>query len=398
MSRRMALLGLCTGLTLLAQSAGATAVFAAPKRYARVAAEIDYGPQATSYLGFGRKAYAQAVADAKNMAIHINDFLDAPSEASLADARQAWRDARPAYSRTETLRFVNSPIDQPGSAEIPPGPELRINAWPVNEAVMDSVRGAPGSGLIGDSVSLDEALLIASNQARDEADVTLGWHAIEFLLWGQDFNAEGPGQRSYKEFLPGDAQNDRRRRYLKLVTSILVRDLESVAEEWSAAGSYSAFIEKEAPVEVVGRLLHGAASLAAIELYGERMTVALDSRSQEDEHSCFSDNTLADLSGNLEGIRWLLMGRYDDQNLGSSVLELVEWRDPTLAGRLLAALDDASAQLAKLDQPFDQIILLPDNDPLRAQAERTAESMRQVAVQLKAVAERLGIDIVVPGV
>ncbi len=388
----------CLALPLVAQS---TAVFEAPRRYQKPdAPRLDMSPQAAVFVRFGREIYSAAHSDAVTLGKAIDTFLAEPNNDTLASARDAWRAARPAYGRSETLRFINSPIDHPGDATVPPGPELRINAWPVNEAVIDAVKGDPTSGLITSDIALDTQTLIRSNQASDEADITLGWHAIEFLLWGQDFNSSGPGDRAASDFVPGTAINERRRQYLKLATDILIADLASVAAAWRDESTlqYGQWLEKQPAVEVVGRALHGAASLAAIELYGERMTVALDSRSQEDEHSCFSDNTLADLASNLEGIRELIAGTRDGEPTGDSVIALVRWKDPALADRLSTALDAARDSLATLDEPFDQIILAPDDAPIRARAEATASRMRDIAVALKASAETLGIDIVVPGV
>lgn len=388
----------CLALPLEAQS---TAVFEAPRRYQKPdAPRLDMSPQAAVFVRFGREIYSAAHSDAVMLGKAIDTFLAAPNNDTLASARDAWRAARPAYGRSETLRFINSPIDHPGDATVPPGPELRINAWPVNEAVIDAVKGDPTSGLISSDIALDAQTLIRSNQASDEADITLGWHAIEFLLWGQDFSSSGPGDRAASDFVPGSAINERRRQYLKLATEVLIADLASVAAAWRDESTlqYGQWLEKQPAVEVVGRALHGAASLAAIELYGERMTVALDSRSQEDEHSCFSDNTLADLASNLEGIRELIAGTRNGEPTGDSVMALVRWKDPALANRLSTALDAARDSLATLDEPFDQIILASDDAPIRARAEATASHMRDIAVALKASAEALGIDIVVPGV
>ncbi|MCB1590410.1 MAG: hypothetical protein KDI56_15975, partial [Xanthomonadales bacterium] len=148
----------------------------------------------------------------------------------------------------------------------------------------------------------------------------------------------------------------------------------------------------------LGRGLHGAASLATIEVYGERLSVALDSGSQEDEHSCFSDNTVADLLSDVEGIEFFVSARYEDAPLGASVLDLLRWRKPSLAARLEDSIAATRAGLLAIDERFDQILLQPADSPARLQAEAAAEAARQIAVALKAAAEELGINIVIPGV
>jgi putative iron-regulated protein len=381
----------------------ATAVFEAPRRFQKAGTQLDLDlrPQAETFVRFGHAAYRQAHADAEVFRNSVLAFLDAPSHASLEAARQAWRDARPAYQRTEMLRFFNGPIDHPGGAGIAPGPEPRINAWPLNEAAIDGVEGWPDAGLVNDferPLTID--LILGANQTADEADVTTGWHAIEFLLWGQDFNPDGPGDRPFEDYLPGSAAAERRRTYLRLITELLVTDLGAVAAQWDPEGTdnYARWLESQPAVEVLGRGLHGAASLASIEVHGERLTVGLDSRSQEDEHSCFSDNSLRDLRGNLEGIRWFAEGRYEGQALGPSFIELLEWKDPARAARLREALVQAETDMAAVPEPLDQILVSEEGSDARAAAEKAAASARLLAVALKAAAESLAIDIVVPGV
>ena len=99
------------------------------------------------------------------------------------------------------------------------------------------VEGAPAGGIVNDpAVELTAESILALDQAADEADVTTGWHAIEFLLWGQDLSATGPGARPVSDFLAGQGNNDRRRLYLQTVTAMLADDLDALAAAWAADG------------------------------------------------------------------------------------------------------------------------------------------------------------------
>jgi putative iron-regulated protein len=379
------------------------AVFDAPRQFKKPNASlaIDFRPQAESFIRFCYQAQSAAARGAANLNLAVVAFLDQPDEAHLENARQAWRDARPAYQRTEMLRFFNGPIDHPAGAGIAAGPEARINAWPVNEASIDAVRGAPNSGLVfRDSGKLTRQQILDADQVADESDVSTGWHAIEFLLWGQDFSTEGPGERPATDFLPGEPYRERRRDYLRILAEMLLEDLDSLTQAWDPdrSDSYAHWLSDQPPIEALGRGIHGAASLAAIEIYGQRLTAPLDSGSQEDEHSCFSDNTLQDLRSNLEGIQFFVNARYDDKTFGASLMDLLKWKDPALAARLGRALARAGSDLASIPEPFDKVLSSSQDAPERALAETAAESVRQVAVALKAAAETLGIDIVVPGV
>lgn len=391
-------------ILLRSVSAPAHAVFDAPRQFQKAGvavAGIDLRPQADSFLRFGFRASTEAAAAVADLDIAIAQLLDHPDQAHLDAARQAWRDARPAYQRTEMLRFFNGPLDHPAVPGVSAGPEFRMNAWPVNEAAIDAVKGSPRSGLIYQgSGPLTRAQILAADQVADEADVTTGWHAIEFLLWGQDFDFNGPGARPASDFQPGDPYRERRRQYLRLLVDLLREDLSGQAQAWELKrpDSYAHWLSTQPAIEILGRGIHGAASLAAIEIYGQRLLAPLDSGSQEDEHSCFSDHTLRDLRSDLEGIRFFVEGRYGDETLGSSLIDLLTWKDPTLAQRLRTALERAQADLAAIPEPFDAVLRSAADAPGRARAEQAAESVRLVAVALKAAAESLGIDIVVPGV
>src|SRR5947207_2002746 len=125
----------------------------------------------------------------------------------------------------ETFRFYDGPIE---------ALEGRINSWPLDESFIDYVQGKPNAGLVNDtSTAMTINAIIGRDQVADEDQVTTGWHAIEFLLWGQDLDPDGPGNRPASDYLAGKGNNDRRRTYLDLVTAQLVADLDRVADEWA---------------------------------------------------------------------------------------------------------------------------------------------------------------------
>jgi putative iron-regulated protein len=137
-----------------------------------------------------------------------------------------------------------------------------------------------------------------------EENISTGWHAIEFLLWGQDRSETGPGDRSFTDYVDAKAPNaDRRRQYLSVSTALLVDDLSGITVQWTpSAKNYRAKFEKGSK-ESVRKIIVGLGSLSRGELAGERMEVALNSQDQKDEHSCFSDNTHRDIVNNAKGIQ-----------------------------------------------------------------------------------------------
>ncbi len=349
----------------------------------------DAAPQIEHYIRHVHDSYAASAKMARRLRGAITEFLAAPSQATLEAARAAWLEARPAYLVTETFRFYDGPIEEL---------EARINAWPLNEGFIDYVEGAPESGLINDlSRSIDLATILAHDQVTDEADVTTGWHAIEFLLWGQDLRPDGPGDRPFSDYLEGQGNNDRRRDYLRLVTDQLVADLDALAGAWqpAAADGYAARLRAMPQREALGRILNGMAILAGFELMAERLAVALDSGDQEDEHSCFSDNTKVDFVYNLKGIADVWSGQ-GAAGRGPSIRDLVAAQDTALAARIDALFAVAETHVAALGDPWDQVLAAPENSPERLAAEQAVLAFQDLGAGLRDAGAALGVLVVIP--
>jgi putative iron-regulated protein len=334
--------------------------------------------------------YAEAAADAAMLTGSIDALLAAPSQETLDAARKTWIAARPAYLKSEAFRFYDGPIE---------AVEGQINAWPMNEAFIDYTEGAPQSGIVNDpKAGVDAVSLAAINQKADEADVTTGWHAIEFLLWGQDLSATGPGNRPFTDYMPGMPATDKRRAYLKAVTNLLENDLKGLAKAWDAgsAGSYAATFKALPPREAIGRIVNGIAVLTGHEFRSERLAVALDSGDQEDEHSCFSDTTKQDYVYDFEGIEAVYYGRYPNGD-GAGLDDLIRKLDPAKADRIDALMADTKAKVAALGDPWDQVLAAPPDSAERQAAEAVVEALGALATELKASGSSLGVLVQVPG-
>lgn len=359
--------------------------------------QYDGAALAQAYAGNVRRAYAESAQAARSLRGAIARLLDAPGQDTLDAARRAWLEARRPYLTTEAFRFYQGPIDGPGDAQREPGPEGRINAWPLNEVVIDYVIGAPGAGLVHAlDVPMTRENILARDQVSDEADVTTGWHAIEFLLWGQDLDEHGPGARSPDDYRPGSAASERRRTYLALLADQLIDDLDWLERQWTPGveGSYAdEFIALE-PHEAIGRMLTGAALLAGHELASERLAVPLDSGSQEDEQSCFSDSTWQDFAWGLAGIKRVYYGRGEPQSIASTLQRL----DPALAVEMERRFADAERRVAALPDPFDRMVVSPPGSAQRDAGEAAVTALQQLAAGLRDVGRALGVLVIVPGV
>ncbi|MCW7539217.1 iron-regulated protein [Aquabacterium sp. A7-Y] len=322
----------------------------------------------------------------------VKAFVAQPSASTQEAARKAWLAAREVYGQTEAFRFYGGPIDDEQ------GPEGRLNAWPMDEAFVDSVKGKPGAGLINNrKVALSKKTLAAHNERGGEENISTGWHAIEFLLWGQDLNEAGPGARSFEDFVDGKAPNaDRRRQYLGLVTQLLVDDLRSLVQAWAPGvkNNYRARFEKGGS-ESLRKIFVGLGSLSRGELAGERLEVALASQDQEDEHSCFSDNTHRDAVTNALGIRNVWLGEYqrlDGSRLqGPSLRHLVGAADAALAERTTRQIAASVRAAEAIQAPFDREITGAADAPGRLRVQQTIASLVQQSKDLVEAAHRVGI-------
>lgn len=309
-------------------------------------------------------------------------FLADPTEAGLQGVKAAWLGARDTYGRTEAFRFYGGPIDaEPGDLE------ARINPWPLDESYIDAVIADPVA-----YPTLDRELLIGLNGAAGEDSISTGWHAIEYLLWGVDTDPEGPGARPVSDFTDPDL-GPRRLTYLGVVTDLLLEDLDAVAQQWAeGSDDYRADFVAEDPRDALTKILLGLGSLSGAELAGERMTVAFETREQEDEHSCFSDNTHNDLIANALGIQDVYLGRVGAQG-GPGLTDLVARLDGGLDAQVRARLEAAVAGLRAITPPFDAAIQADDLDAARQSVAGAILTLKNLTADLVAVADLLEIQL-----
>jgi putative iron-regulated protein len=348
--------------------------------------------------------YADTLETAKKLQTSIHAFVDAPSTESLTDAKQAWLAARDPYGLSEAYRFYQGPIDNDDTDDdIADGPEPLLNSWPLDESVIDYVAGEDGKPMEGGIINLpadyptiDAETLAAENAKASETSITTGYHAIEFLLWGQDFNAEGPGDRPYTDYVTGEGgtaeHQDRRGQYLTTIADLLVDDVDEVNSAWlEGEKNYRADFQAAPPLQSLGKIFLGMGSLSGAELSGERMGVAYKLKEQEDEHSCFSDNTLADLHNNATSIRDVLTGKYGD-NDGPGVDDLIEKKDAALAQKLRDGIQEAIDNIDAIDTPFDQAIL-GDDTPERKHIKAAIDALHTFTTDLQQAAKVLGVPL-----
>jgi putative iron-regulated protein len=362
-------------------------------------------PIIENYANIVLATYEDCLTTLHELDAAVNALLANPSEATLATARERWRMARIPYSHSEGFRYYAGPIDGEG------GPEGQINGWPLDENHIDAVAvakygAAPGLNIIGNPQefpAITPQLIADQNEAGGEKNIASGYHAIEFLLWGQDFN-EPPtaaGQRSFQDFVTnGDANSVAARRgaYLKAATTLLIQDIEGVTKQWRVppAGTEnyrSSFVTGDVYTGLK-RMLTGIITLAEVEMAGERMNVPLLSGDQEEEQSCFSDTSTDDLRNNAAGIEAVYFGRYQslrgDTIAGPGLAGAVKAADPRVADEIEARLTRTRTALQAIGTPFDREIQ-PDNKEGIARMQAAIDSLHAQTQSFTRVAQALQI-------
>ena len=153
---------------------------------------------ATTYADLVFAATPPTHRSATELQAAIDAFVAAPDRRHARRGQGGVADARDVYGPTEVFRFYDGPIDDPDD-----GPEGQINAWPMDEAYVDYVEDDPEAGIINDAEGVPEIttdVIVAANEEGGETNISTGWHAIEFLLWGQDLSEDGPGARPVTDY------------------------------------------------------------------------------------------------------------------------------------------------------------------------------------------------------
>lgn len=346
-------------------------------------AEVSAEAVVKNYADIALAKYEDSLQAAKALDGAIKEFLANPTAVTHQAAKDAWLAARVPYQQTEAYRFGNAIVDDW---------EGRVNAWPLDEGLIDYVDASYGTD--SDENSLYNANIIANasitvngeqidasnitpeliqdlNEAGDiEANVTTGYHAIEFLLWGQDLNGSnaGAGARSHTDFDNANCTNgncDRRADYLRAASKLLISDLEEMVGNWTTNGEARKAV-MENPNNGITSILTGMGSLSYGELAGERMKLGLLLHDPEEEHDCFADNTHNSHLYDAVGIQNVYLGSYTriDGSVvsGASLAQIVAEKDAELdkemRGKLNATVGkmEAMAERAVSIEAYDQMI------------------------------------------
>ncbi len=378
-----------------------------------IASAASEGDVLAHYADLAHAVYEDSLMTARELQDAVEQFIAAPTEDNLANAKNAWLASRVPYQQSEVYRFGNAIVDDW---------EGKVNAWPLDEGLLDYVAGDYGTEseenpgyaanvIANASFSFSGENVDASNITKDllaetlqelggvEANVATGYHAVEFLLWGQDLNGTGPGAgaRPASDFDTANCTNgncDRRAAYLSTATDLLVDDLEWMTSQWAAGGAAHEGL-------ALTNILTGMGSLSYGELAGERMQLGLLLHDPEEEHDCFSDNTHASHYYDALGVQNIYLGTYKrvDGSMveGASVSSLVAAANADVDAELRAKLEATMMAMGEMvaaaegGEAYDQQIG-EGNDSGNALVQAAIDALTTQTASIEAAVAALNLE------
>lgn len=390
--------------------------------HAEISAEgnVDGKAVLETYVDIALANYSDALMAAKNLEDAIGALVADPNEETLQNARAAWKAARIPYQQTEAFRFGNAIVDDW---------EGRVNAWPLDEGLIDYVDAGYGtesdlnglytaniianSELMYDGKKIDASTItpeLLSGQLHEiggvDANVATGYHAIEFLLWGQDLNGTdaGAGNRPSSDF---DVKNctsgncARRAQYISAAATLLVDDLAEMVANWQTEGPASQAVLSGDTNQGIVTILTGMGSLSYGELAGERMKLGLLLHDPEEEHDCFSDNTHISHLYDSIGVRNVYQGSYrrTDGTMveGPSVSDMVKAAKPEVDQELTDRLNvtvaamTSIADAAENGEAYDQQIA-ENNETGNARVQAAVDALVNQTRSIERAVAALNLD------
>jgi len=371
------------------------------------------------YADIAHAAYEDSLHEARELQDAVQSLVDEPSEAALQQARSAWLAARVPYMQTEVYRFGNVIVDDW---------EGKVNAWPLDEGLIDYVAGGYGAEsaenpvyaanvIAGESLKLSGETIDTSIITKDlladklhelggvEANVATGYHAIEFLLWGQDLNGTGAGsgERPWTDYSSEQCTNGhcaRRAEYLTTATDLLIDDLEWMTGQWTGDGEARRALQADT-AKGIASILTGLGSLSYGELAGERMKLGLMLHDPEEEHDCFADATHISHYYDVVGMINVYAGSYtrtDGRRIaGPGLSHLVAATAPGVNREMftrLAATEEAMGVLkerAETKEAYDQMIG-PDNAAGNAVVRNAIDALTMQTKTIEKIVASLGLE------
>lgn len=239
----------------------------------------------------------------------VGVFVAAPSGAGLIDIQAKWRAARDPWESNESFGF--GPVGNDGI-------DGNTDDWPVD---INSLK-----------------TILASNQTLDATFVTnmvtntKGFHAIEYLIFGQD------GSKTVNDF------TSREKQLLSLLTADLKIQADQLKSRWSSSSATSFYTDfKNAGRDgstyptasaALGEVLGSMVDIMT-ELPDSKIETPLTSQNISYLESAFSDYSYHDYRNNISGVYAAYVGKYGSIVASKSISNLVNDANPGVNQKVL---------------------------------------------------------------
>ena len=313
-----------------------TAAEAAPSAFELLNPELSASAKeiALEYVQQIDTDFKQAGIEIEKFQSSIATLTDQTNIENLSLSKQAWLNAHSAYELTTLHRYYVTQLMGEQDSLALMQLQYQINHWPIVPGYIDYVDGYPDSGIVHDiNVNLDADSLREQHGSFDVSEVTLGFHAIEFLLWGYDADSVARPATDFDavlELTPKEIEsgytleqlsNNRRRLFLTVVADTLVNDFLALQSLWLAEEpSISQRIESISGTELIVILADSMSAMLTQELLQRSLYPMLNGNFVESVQSPYSRSTQNAVSSQLSGLERLLLER---QTENGTTLDLV---------------------------------------------------------------------------
>ena len=345
----------------------------APKKNAVI--KLDSNPFAAQVDIVAYTSLSQASLSAQVMDSKLASFMYHPNPMSQEEIKQAWREAYNDF--LYSLIFSYLPIQDPpdwNTQQIAyKDLLLQLDSGPIEGGYIDYIPGYPFSGIVNDlTLDIDEESIRSQHGFTDPTNASLGYHAIEFMFWGQE------GKRSAHDFFPQEntapvpindteesahshqiqetadyrdslhipQNHNRRRQYTKLLSDLLQKDLHRIQRRWEPSSGYYAQLLQQSSAENTLQ----AAFIAGQRFISEEL---LQKRFQLNS-SEFSNSSPQDILALLTGLESWYWPKEEDQQ-EASLGFLMQQADEKIAADFQQSLITSKKCIANMTASDDEI-------------------------------------------
>lgn len=283
----------------------------------------------------------------------VSFFRNLPAQYALEDCQSKWELWYNQFLLLSPYRYIDSELNIGFNEN-----QNLFDVSGINYGYVDYTVNQPNGGIIKDPANypnINQVGMISWHQLGDEKNASLGFHVLEFLLWGEDVSLSSTGTRDNSDYLQTNPENQRRMDYLVDASSYL----KLILSELKVSSIYkNDFLKSDADVSFT-YIIEGYNRFIQEDLIDKTILKPLNGQNPSDELSDFSDNTLANIKSKVEGLKYALDGSelfIDSQTDGYYMMDFISEVDIESEQNILNSLDRIDASLSQISISFENAI------------------------------------------